>query len=272
MKTRIVVAAVTVPLIFVVLFFLPNAAVAIFISAITAASSFELLRAVGAPKAKRLYVYAAVSAALVPALALLGLTEMFFYADMFLLLSVVFVDAVFAYKTEKEIKLSQAVAALFGGTVLPLFLTAIVRLKMLEFGRYYVLMPFIIAFITDAGAYFIGVFFGKHHAFPRVSPKKTTEGFVGGIVIGAASMTLYGVILHYAAGLSVSFPALALYGFIGGITTELGDLVFSFIKRVIGVKDYGSLLPGHGGVLDRFDSMFFAAPVVYMLVSLLPAF
>ena len=272
MKTRIIVAVIFVPLIFVVLFLLPDIAVAVFTSAVAAVASFELIRAVGKPAAKRLYVYAAVSAAIIPASSLFGLLDKIFYADLFLLLAVVFIDAVFTFKTKKEITLYQVAAALFGGAVLPLFLSAIVGLKQLDGGRFYVLIPFIIAFVTDAGAYFTGVFFGKHQAFPQVSPKKTVEGCVGGILIGVAAMAVYGVILRYAVVFDVSFPVMILYGVVGGLATELGDLMFSLIKRVFGVKDYGSLLPGHGGILDRFDSMFLAAPVVFMLVVLLPAF
>ena len=272
MKTRIIVAVLFVPLIFVVLFFLPNVAVAVFMSAVAAVASFELIRAVGTPAAKRLYVYTAVSAALIPVSALWGVLNKVLYIDLFLLLAVVFTDAIITYKTNKEITLHQVSASFFGGAILPFFLTAIVGLKLLESGRYYVLIPFIIAFITDAGAYFTGVFFGKHRAFPRVSPKKTVEGCVGGIVTGVAALILYGVILRYAAAIDVNVPLVALYGLAGGLATELGDLVFSLIKRVFGVKDYGTLLPGHGGILDRFDSMFFAAPVVYLLVRVLPAF
>ncbi len=272
MKTRIIVAVIFVPIIFVILFFLPPYALAVFTSAVTAVASYELLRAVGPPAAKRLYVYTAVSAALIPASAAVGLLGRVYYIALFLLLSVVFADAVFAYKTEKEIKLSQVAGALLGGAVLPLFLSALIGLKLHDAGKFYVLIPFIIAFITDAGAYFTGVFFGKHPAFPEVSPKKTVEGCIGGFVIGVAAMAVYGVVLRYAAGLGVNFLVMALYGFVGCAATELGDLAFSFVKRVFGVKDYGTLLPGHGGMLDRFDSMFFTAPVVYMLVYLLPAF
>ena len=272
MKTRIIVAVIFVPLIFVVLFLLPVIVTATCISAIAAIAAVELLRAVGPPAAKRVYVYAAVSAAIIPMSAVLGILDEICYAVLFLLLAVVFVDAVFTYKTKKEITLYQVAGVLFGGAVFPLFLSAIVSLRLYESGKFYVLIPFIIAFITDAGAYFTGVFFGKHHAFPQVSPKKTVEGCIGGFVVGVASMAVYGVVLHYAADLTVNILPLALYGLAGGIATELGDLVFSLIKRIFGVKDYGRLLPGHGGMLDRFDSMIFAAPVVYMLSSLLPAF
>ncbi len=272
MKTRIIVAVIFVPLIFVVLFFLPGWAVTALMAAIAAVGSYELIRALGTPSTKRLYVYAAVSAVLIPAAAVLNLLSKAYFPVLFLLLAVIFIDAVLTYKTEKEITLCQVAAAFFGGAVLPLLLTAVIGLKLHDQGRYYVLIPFIIAFITDAGAYFTGVFFGKHQAFPRVSPHKTVEGCIGGITTGIAMMAVYGVILHTAAGLDVSFPVIVLYGLVGGLATELGDLAFSLIKRVTGIKDYGSLLPGHGGILDRFDSMFFAAPVVYLLAGLLPAF
>jgi phosphatidate cytidylyltransferase len=85
-------------------------------------------------------------------------------------------------------------------------------------------------------------------------------------------MVLYGAILRLAADMRVSFWAMALYGLVAGAFTELGDLAFSLVKREFSIKDYGNLLPGHGGILDRFDSMIFAAPVICLLVGLTPAF
>jgi len=85
-------------------------------------------------------------------------------------------------------------------------------------------------------------------------------------------MMLYGLVLRQFAGIAVSMPVLAAYGLIGSAVTELGDLSFSLIKRQHGVKDYGDLMPGHGGMMDRFDSTVFAAPAVLMLVELFPAF
>ncbi|SHH75816.1 phosphatidate cytidylyltransferase [Sporobacter termitidis DSM 10068] len=272
MKTRIIVAVVCVPLLFVILFFLPAISVTILISAIAAVGSYELFRATGSAGVRRLCVYAAVSAVAIPFAVQLGPEDLIFRAVLFLLLAVVFGDAVLSYKTDRKITLVQLTAAVFGGAVIPYFLSAIVSLKLFENGRYFVLIPFIIAFITDGGAYFTGVFFGKHHPFPNVSPKKTAEGCIGGILTGVAAMVVYGVILHLAAGLNVSFWALAAYGLVGGVVTELGDLAFSLVKREFSIKDYGNLIPGHGGVLDRFDSMIFAAPVLYLLVVLFPAF
>ncbi|MEM5781106.1 MAG: phosphatidate cytidylyltransferase, partial [Lawsonibacter sp.] len=116
------------------------------------------------------------------------------------------------------------------------------------------------------------MFFGRHRGITRVSPNKSLEGYIGGILSGALFLLLYGVILREFAHLTVSFPTMALYGVLGSAITELGDLSFSLVKRQYGVKDYGNLLPGHGGMLDRFDSMIFAAPMLLLLVELFPAF
>jgi phosphatidate cytidylyltransferase len=250
MKKRIIVAVICVPLLFLILFYLPPVAVAAVVAIIAAVASFELLRAVGACTQKRLCVYACVAAAVIPVAACLSRDEMIFRAMLILLMVLLFGDAVLSYKPDKKNTLQMVAAALFGGA----------------------LIPFIVAFVTDGGAYFTGVFFGKHHPFSLVSPKKTAEGCIGGIITCVATVVIFGVILHYAAGYDVNFWAVAAYGLAGGIVTELGDLAFSLIKREYGVKDYGSLLPGHGGMLDRFDSMVFAAPVIYMLVELFPAF
>ncbi len=272
MKTRIIVAVIFVPLLFVVLFFLPPVAITIIISGIAAIASYELLRAIGACSVIRLCIYAAITAAIIPLGFLLGPGDLIFRAVLILLMAILFADAVLSYKSDSKLTLMKLAAVMFGGALIPYFLSAIVSLKLLENGRFYVLMPFIIAFITDGGAYFTGVFFGKHHPFPNVSPKKTIEGCIGGIMTGIAAMVVYGVILFYSMDFKVDFWALASYGLVGGIVTELGDLAFSLIKREFGIKDYGSLIPGHGGMLDRFDSMIFAAPVICLLVVLFPAF
>lgn len=111
-----------------------------------------------------------------------------------------------------------------------------------------------------------------HRGITRVSPNKSLEGYIGGILSGAVFLLLYGLVLRRFAGLIVSLPILALYGLLGSAITELGDLSFSLIKRQYGIKDYGHLLPGHGGMLDRFDSMTFAAPMLLLLVEIIPAF
>ena len=161
---------------------------------------------------------------------------------------------------------------LFGGVMIPAFLSCLVQLKMMENGRFLVLLPVICAFLTDSGAYFVGVFFGKHRGITQVSPNKSLEGYVGGILAGGLFMLLYGLALQNFAGMEVSLPTLAVYGVFGSAVTELGDLSFSLIKRQVGVKDYGDLLPGHGGMMDRFDSMVFAAPTMWVMVQLFPAF
>lgn len=272
MKTRIIVAVIFVPLLFIVLFYLPPVAITIIVAGIAAIGSFELLKAVGACAVTRLCIYAAISAAIIPIGFLIGPGDLIFRAVLILLMSTLFADAVFSYKTDTKMTLMKLAAVMFGGALIPYFLSAIVSLKLFENGRFYVLIPFLVAFITDGGAYFTGVFFGKHHPFPNVSPKKTAEGCIGGIMTGVAAVVIYGVVLHYTMGFAVDFWSMAAYGLVGGIVTELGDLAFSLIKREFGIKDYGSLIPGHGGMLDRFDSMIFAAPVIHLLVVLFPAF
>lgn len=273
MVTRIIVAVVLAPLFFIVLFFLPPIYLALLMSAICAVASFELLRATKVAHHNGMYVYTALAAALIPGGCLYwGYGSWYVRAVALFLLVTLFSLAIKLYGTDRAIQTEQIMVCLFGGLIIPLFLSALVELKDMEHGKYLVLLPVICAFLTDAGAYFAGVFLGKHRGITLVSPKKSLEGYIGGILSGALFLLLYGVILQRFAHLEVSLPIMAVYGLLGSAITELGDLSFSFIKRQYGIKDYGTLLPGHGGMLDRFDSMTFAAPLLLLLVELLPAF
>lgn len=127
--------------------------------------------------------------------------------------------------------------------------------------RYFIAMIFITAFITDSAAYFTGYFFGKNKLWVEISPKKTREGSIGGIIGSVIVSTIVGYFI--APDLLIHFVIL---GFIGSIAGQTGDLMASAFKRRLGIKDYGKLIPGHGGILDRFDSILMTAPIVYYYV------
>jgi phosphatidate cytidylyltransferase len=128
---------------------------------------------------------------------------------------------------------------------------------------WWLLMAILITWSNDTLAYFTGVTIGKHKLWPRLSPKKSWEGTVGGF-LGAA---LAGGLVAMLSPLSIGFGLGALIGLIGGILALFGDLSISMVKRQVGVKDSGHLIPGHGGMLDRLDSVLFVVPFVYLVVN-----
>jgi phosphatidate cytidylyltransferase len=140
----------------------------------------------------------------------------------------------------------------------------------MDHGRFLVVAPFVMAFMPDTGAYLIGCAFGKHKLCPLISPKKTVEGLFGGFLGGIVGMIVYGLVLQYFFGFTVNYLFAVLYGVLGAGFATFGDLMFSVIKRQTGIKDYGKLLPGHGGILDRFDSVTIVAPLAEVLLLILP--
>lgn len=131
---------------------------------------------------------------------------------------------------------------------------------------FYVVLCLAIPWIADGGAYFTGTFFGKHKLCPKISPKKTVEGAVGGVAAGIIGAVLIGIVYQYLIyrNVSVNFVLLAVVGIVNSVLSIIGDLSFSLIKRSCHIKDYGSVIPGHGGLLDRFDSVVFTAPIIYL--------
>ncbi len=136
-------------------------------------------------------------------------------------------------------------------------------------GPFIVLLPLLAAWGADTCALFSGMLFGKHKLAPVVSPKKTVEGAIGGVIGGAVLVMLAALLMNVLLDLDMPVWAAAVLGGLGAVLGEIGDLSFSVIKRQTGIKDYGHIFPGHGGVLDRFDSVLFVAPMAEMLFRLI---
>lgn len=270
MKTRIIVGVVGVPLLLAVIFFAPVWVYGIVVGAIAGIAAWELLRAVGGVK-PRMMCIAAVSAYAIPFLSTLYDAGAVFTVMVFLLFAAMLCELMHSVSNEGELKLETVALCILAGAVMPLMLTSLVKLAQRDHGVVYALLPFVASFVSDSGAYFVGVFLGKHKLCPRLSPKKTIEGAAGGLVSTIIAMLIFAVVLK-AIGYGVNFAVMAVYGFFGSVACQLGDLSFSAIKRLYGIKDYGNLIPGHGGMLDRFDSTFWTAAIMDILVSWVPAF
>lgn len=142
-----------------------------------------------------------------------------------------------------------------------------------KYGSFFVLLALAVAWMSDTGAYFCGKFFGKNKLCPEISPQKTIEGFIGGIVICVISMIFIAFIFNnfvFTEKQTVNYILIIILGLIGSPISALGDLSFSIIKRKCKVKDFGTIMPGHGGVLDRFDSVIFTVPYVYLFLKFFP--
>ena len=252
---------------------LPPVCLAVAMAGVVALAAYEVLRAIGGVRHKILYIITSAAAAMIPLGYHFGRGEMAVRGAVILVLVAVFFTAVRYFDCgEQTVPYEQVMVCLFSGVLVPWCLAALVQLRAMENGRFLVLLPVICASLTDVGAYFIGMLFGKHRGVTRVSPNKSIEGYIGGIAVGCIIMMLYALVLNRFGGMELSFLRMALYGLVGSAVTELGDLSFSLIKRQCGVKDYGDLMPGHGGMMDRFDSTVFAAPTILLFVELFPAF
>ena len=266
MKQRIMVAVVGIPLLLVVVLVLPTAATVLLVSGIAAVGAFELLRAAG-KKVHKLQLLTIIMAALMP------LSRYFFGTTAMLCFAAAFIYALFAISVhaygKDSIPFSDLTTCMVAGIIFPMFLGCIAMLRAdPHYGKLFVLTPFFCAFAGDSLAMFGGMLFGKHKLAPHVSPKKTVEGCVTGLIGSGAGMVLWGLLADRYGGCPVDQLALIAYGIVGGAVGQLGDLSLSVIKRETGIKDYGNLLPGHGGVYDRFDSSMFIAPVYFLLFAL----
>lgn len=155
--------------------------------------------------------------------------------------------------------------AIFSFIYVPVLLSFIFRLRSMEAGLLLSFFVLISSWINDIFAYFVGSAIGKHKFSPKVSPNKSVEGFIGGIVGAGVIGFAYGTV--FAEQLSLSGLYCAIIAALGAIPAVIGDLAASAIKRDNSIKDYSNLIPGHGGIIDRIDSILFTAPIIYYLVE-----
>ena len=267
MKTRILVAVIGIPLLLIILLALPPIATGILVAGMAVIAVCELLVPTGLVRDLRLVLLSALMALFVCLWCCSRREWKVFLAALW-----IYFMALFGLMLASHAKLrfeSICISA-FAGVVLPLLMASLTRILLMDYGRFYILIPFVLCFGTDSAAYFVGCAFGKHKMAPIISPKKSWEGAVGGVVGGILLMMLYVLVLKIGFGHEVRFGVAAVYGVAGAVFCVLGDLVFSVIKRQTGIKDYGKLLPGHGGILDRFDSTTIVAPLVETLLMLFP--
>ncbi len=191
-------------------------------------------------------------------------THTYFMITVILLLMALMFVYVFAFP---KFTANQVMATYFSLIYAPVMLSFIFLTRQLEYGVYLVWMIFISSWISDTCAYLVGVLIGKHKLVPQLSPKKTIEGSIGGILGSALVGALFGfLLLDKTLGGKQFGMMLFIIGAIGSVISQVGDLAASAIKRNHDIKDYGSLIPGHGGIMDRFDSVIFTAPMIYFLV------
>lgn len=169
-----------------------------------------------------------------------------------------------------RMKFQQLAALVFGGMFLSYSFSSFIRLEASGIHRAYLLLPFILSFACDTFAFFVGLTLGRHKLAPKVSPKKTVEGSVGGLLGNVlCGLFFVWVMDRFFGGSAIGYGPMALLALLCGVAAQIGDLSFSLIKREFGIKDYGHLFLAHGGVLDRFDSVLFVAPVIEIIFSFL---
>ena len=275
MGTRLISAGVGI-IIGVAILFLDNIFVyCAGICFLSAVAVWELTRAIRCEKFKVLRWASIVMGAVFPAAIILPWLK---FLILPLSMAYVIVMALIMLKNHKEVSFEQVLACGAAGGLLPTSLSSIVLLRYSQSGEplgiFMVLFILFCAWFGDSGAYFVGTFFGKHKLCPLVSPKKTVEGLVGGVVtvgvVTAVTVLIYNsfILTEHQLSYAVLIPLSMVTSLVGVV----GDLSASVIKREYNVKDFGNIMPGHGGVLDRFDSVILVAPFLYVAMSYLGSF
>ena len=268
MKTRIITGVVAFLILVPFLIFAHTPAYTVLAAILGLIGVFEMLRCQKLAKNLKLLIPTLTYAILVPVIGRhLSMGHDFmtvFTALTSLYMLVCFAMAVFS---KGKIEFVPTAAAVASCVYVVLGFSCLLVLRDWSFGGYLFLLPFLSAWVSDTAAYFTGRAFGKNKLIPDVSPNKTVEGAIGGLVVTAIFMLVYGCIVRFALGVGVNLIGLFLLGVALSAVSMVGDLIASLIKRHYNIKDYSHIFPGHGGVLDRFDSVLATAPMTFIVIT-----
>jgi len=274
MKQRLVSAGIGLLILAVVIVFLDTYLFNIVIAAISVIAVVELLRATKTNRYRDLMMFAVLFSLFIS----FGNETLLWSRLPIIVFVMLLLFFILLLKNHGSLKFEQASMVFLFSVFVPLCFSCAVYMRN-QFGgaggRYYLLVGLASAWLCDTGAYFSGMLFGKHKLAPVISPKKTIEGSVGGVIFTTLLMVPLALLyIQIAKMLGVAIQInywrlLAVTPFLSCIGM-LGDLSMSVIKRQFNVKDYGTIMPGHGGVLDRFDSALFTLPAVYIVIQFLP--
>lgn len=240
------------------------------ISLLSAFCVYEAFNAIKVKNHKTLLVLALLYAVSIP--LLFAVTSKFFVYYALITVAFIYIFNVFAMYKFKDVKFFDSASSIYLTVVITSFLTSIIILtRTFEHGLFYLILCIVcFAWATDIFAYVFGVLFGKHRFSPNISPKKSLEGSIGGTLTCVATSVGAFYIYQVIADIQFSLVTILVYALICSLVGQIGDFSFSFIKRSFGIKDFGNLLPGHGGVLDRLDSLIFISPMFLLLLTVHP--
>lgn len=271
MKTRILTGLVALCVLIPVLIFSDTFIFPVGLAICCFLSTFEMLRCVGTHKKWVLSIPILIVSPLI-ILAVRPLKEVFPEFSFtqvtlpVLMLAMLYLLAVMVF-SKNGITIEDIAVSGFMAAYITAAFGSILFLHDSAGGRYTYLLVFIGAWVTDIFAYFCGMLFGKHKLIPEVSPKKTVEGSIGGTLFCGGAFVLYGVLVDrfVEEASSMNLALLFAYGLVVAMVSQIGDLCMSAVKRHYGIKDFGKIFPGHGGMLDRFDSIIAVSIVLLVL-------
>ena len=262
-KQRLFSGIILVILAFIT-FYIGGFATFLVTAAISLIGVFELLHVIGVERSG-LAVVAYTGSILYYLLLLLDLDQ---YVMPLVLLVLIVLLTIYVF-TFPRYRIDQVAISFFSLFYVTVMLACIYRIRILEGGGFMIVLVFLSSWGNDTLAYCAGRLFGKHKMSPLLSPKKTIEGAVGGLVGAGILGALYGLIVRRYIMTEWSVPLVfCIVCLAGALISIVGDLGASAIKRNYDIKDYSNLIPGHGGILDRFDSVIFTAPIIYYLLVL----
>ncbi len=257
LRTRVLSAVLGIPLILFVLYF-RGLYLYLFVAAVSIVGLFEYYRAMSNIRINTNKIFGYITVIIYYLMFLMPITyDRPGFIVAFSVMALFTIEII----TQKH-NITEISITLLGIVYIPFLFSHLLFIEKLKYGNIILWLPFLTAWFTDTFAYFVGVYMGRTKLCPKISPKKTVEGFFGGIVGSVVLSVVSGLIIN-SFGVDIKIIHFMVAGFLCAIASVLGDLAASYIKRFTGIKDFGNIIPGHGGILDRFDSILFTIPVIY---------